>query len=319
VPESGRDVVIPDGLIAIDKPAGPTSHDLVDEVRRLAGIKRVGHTGTLDPGASGLLLVCLGRATRLVRFLQRGTKVYEGSLTLGITTDTLDSFGAETGRSPCNAGPDDVIFAMRSLTGLIPQTPPMASALKVGGRKLYELARKGEVVRREARPVRVDRFELRAFDDGEYPVVRFEVACGAGTYIRSLAADLGARLGCGAYLSALRRTANGPYTLDDAYTLDELRRMAAEGRLEETLVPLSSVKLDLPVLALGEDARRRVSHGALLSSEEYPELSEVGCDGEFEVRDEERLLAIYRVTCTDESVSARAEVVLSPAREENAS
>ncbi len=314
LPGSGQ-AVVTSGLILVDKPLGPTSHDVVDEVRRLTGVRRVGHTGTLDPMATGLLLVCVGRATRLVRFLQDGTKIYEGTIVLGITTDTLDASGAETARKPCNVEADEVIRAMRSLTGTILQAPPMVSAVKIEGKKLYELARRGETVEREARPVRVDRFEMTSFTDGDYPEVEFEVACGGGTYVRSLAAELGERLACGAHLGRLRRTANGPYGVDEARTLDELQRTAEEGRLEEAIVPVSEIRLGLPQLQAGPDALRHVSYGRPLSSTDYPELASIECEGPVEVRKGSELVAVYRVECGRDSTMAKAEVVLRPAGE----
>ncbi len=304
-----------DGLVLVDKPFGDTSHDVVDVVRALFGTRRVGHTGTLDPAATGLLVVCVGRATRLVRFLQEGDKVYEGSFALGVTTDTLDSMGKETGRKPCDVKAEAVIHAMHSLTGLVRQTPPMTSAVKVGGRKLYELARRGEAVERKERLVRVERFEMKSFDDGDFPSVDFEVSCGGGTYVRSLVADVGEGLGCGAYLTRLRRTKNGPYAVEQARTLDELRRMADEGRAREALLPLEEIELGMPQLRLGPEALRAVSFGQALSCLKYPEVAEAGCDGLFEVRDERKLVAIYRVDCGEPETIARAECVLAPAGE----
>lgn len=308
-----------EGLIAVDKPVGPTSHDVIDTVRSLVGLRRVGHTGTLDPAASGLLLVCIGRATRLVRFLQEGTKVYTGRFMLGVTTDTLDATGAETGRKPCGSGREAIARAMESLVGTISQTPPMASAIKTGGRRLYDLARGGESVEREPRPVHVSRFGLTAFEEGDFPGVDFEVECGKGTYVRSLVADVGDRLGCGAHLVDLRRTKNGPYTLDDARTIDQLRAAAMRGRLVDEIRPLDAIDLGLPTLHLGARALRAVRYGAKLDSGDYPEMNDVGCDGLFEVRDGAKLSAVYRVTCSDGVTTARAEVVLAPAGEEAAS
>lgn len=299
-----------DGLIVIDKPVGPTSHDVVDGIRRLYGQRRVGHTGTLDPAASGVLVVCLGRATRLVRFLQEGEKIYEGRFMLGVTTDSLDAQGAETGRTVCSAGRTEVQRAMSTLVGTIAQRPPMMSAVKVEGRKLYRLARQGEDVEREPRAVRVERFALTGFDDGDFPIVGFEVECGKGTYVRSLVGEVGDRLGCGAHVIALRRTRNGPYSLESAHTLGALE---GDGQARErAVVPIDEIDLGLPTLHLSDTALRKVRHGGTLSSGEHPELSDVGCDGYFDVREEGRLMAVYRLQCTAGGVTAAPECVLAP-------
>ncbi len=303
-----------EGLLVVDKPVGPTSHDVVDEVRRLTGQRRVGHTGTLDPGASGILLLCLGRATRLARFLQDGTKTYTGTLVLGIATDTLDADGSEMSRSPCYASEEDVIRIMTTLVGTIRQVPPMVSAVKVNGRKLYELARRGEEIERGERVVDVDSFTLTGYVGGDFPRADFEVVCGKGTYVRVLAAEVGARLGCGAHVAGLRRTRNGSFGVEQAVGLDELRSAAAAGTLSRAIVPTDEIDLDLPQLHLDENALRKIGHGRSLSSEEHPELADIGCDGYFEVRDSGRLIAIYQVRCpADGPVTATAACVLVPA------
>lgn len=300
-----------DGLLVVDKPVSLTSHDVVDRVRRVFGERRVGHTGTLDPGASGVLVVCIGRATRLVRFLQEGTKVYTGAMILGVTTDTLDADGTETGRAPCGAKREDVERAMATLVGTLTQTPPMVSAVKVGGAKMYELARKGVVVGRKPRVVRVERFEMTSFAEGDFPRVAFEVECGKGTYVRSLAAEVGATLGCGAHLAELRRTKNGSYSIDQAETIQEIE--AAPGRTPAGFVSLDEIDVGLSELHLGEAARAKVKYGAILASETHPELLDVEKPGCFVVRDGGRLLAVYRVERHESGVTARPECVLAPA------
>lgn len=320
-----------DGLVIIDKPAGPTSHDIIDRVRRLAGQKRVGHTGTLDPGASGVLVVCFGRATRLIRFLQEGTKVYTGIFVLGVTTDTLDAQGKETGRSSCAAGRDEVEGVMATLVGEITQTPPMMSALKVDGKKLYKLARRGEVVERAPRRVSVKRFDMADFKRGDFPQVSFEVECGKGTYVRSLVAEVGERLGCGGHLAELRRTVNGPYSIHEAHLLDEIESLQAEPDLaaeapedmreafETVAVPIDDINLGLPELHLSPLAVEKVGFGTPLSSDEHPELADVGCEGYFQIRDAGRLIAVYRVRCGEREVTAAAECVLAPSEKRTAS
>jgi tRNA pseudouridine55 synthase len=211
-----------DGLVVVDKQAGWTSHDVVAKCRGIFGQRRVGHSGTLDPDATGVLLVGLGRVTRLLRFLTDLPKTYSGEIVLGTETTTLDAAGEVTATHDMSgATPEHVAAAARTLTGEIMQVPPMVSAVKVGGRRLHELAREGKEVERKPRPVTVHRFDIQPTDD---PLVyRAEVDCSSGTYIRTLAADLGAALGGGAHLRSLRRTAIGSFTIDQAAWLDDLR------------------------------------------------------------------------------------------------
>ncbi|MGZ6999128.1 MAG: tRNA pseudouridine(55) synthase TruB [Acidimicrobiia bacterium] len=211
-----------DGLLVVDKPAGWTSHDVVAKLRTATPQRRVGHPGTLDPDATGVLLVGFGRATRLLRFLQETTKEYRGVISFGVATTTLDAAGEETARAPMPVTDSDVRAAMTRFLGAIEQVPPMVSALRVGGRRLHELARAGEEVERAPRPVRIDRFELEELEPGEYPRATVRVECSSGTYIRSLAADLGEALGGYAHLASLRRLRVGAFTLADAHPLETL-------------------------------------------------------------------------------------------------
>src|SRR5947209_4873540 len=188
--EGGADAV--EGLVVVDKPAGLTSHDVVARLRRIYGLRRVGHAGTLDPDATGVLLVGLGRTTRLLRFLTETGKVYRGEVSFGVATDTLDAAGTETARQPMPALTAGALEAvLPRFLGTIAQIPPMVSAVKVEGRRLHERARAGEVVERAPRTVRIDRIEVERFTPGDDPRARLLVECGSGTYIRSLAADLG--------------------------------------------------------------------------------------------------------------------------------
>lgn len=302
--------MIRDGLLLVDKARGPTSHDVVDSVRRLLGVRKAGHTGTLDPLATGLLLVCIGRATRLSRFLQEGPKTYEGTFVLGVATDTLDADGTPVSRHPCRADRHAVSEVMATFVGAVTQTPPMTSAVKVGGRKLYELARQGKEVARGPRQVTVTAFELTRFEAGDFPQIGFEVRCGRGTYVRSLVAAVGQRMGCGAHLAALRRTRNGFYQVTTARTLDELEAMDDPAA---ALIPLDEIELGIDRLCLDQEAIDAVRHGRMLASADHPKLAEVG-DGYYQVRDEETLLAIYRVQRRATDTQARAEWVLgSPA------
>ena len=208
-----------DGLLVVDKPSGITSHDVVARCRRIFGQRRIGHGGTLDPDATGVLLVGLGQATRLLRFLSELSKSYVGEIVLGVATSTLDAAGDVVGQwDMSGVSLEDVRVAAAGLTGEIDQVPPMVSAVKIGGRRLHELARAGVEVERKARRVTVDRFEVSA--GGEPGVFRAEVDCSSGTYVRSLAADLGTALGGGAHLRSLRRTAIGPFSIDEAVDLE---------------------------------------------------------------------------------------------------
>ncbi len=214
-----------DGLAVVDKPAGMTSHDVVSRCRKVFGQKKVGHAGTLDPDATGVLLVGLGRATRLMQYMSGLAKSYTTSIVLGVSTTTLDAAGEVTGEWDMSAvGPDDVRRAAAALTGVIHQVPPMVSAVKVGGRRLHELARQGIEVERQAREVTVTRFALAEPPAGwgPHPVLRAEIDCSSGTYIRVLAEDLGRALGGGAHVRDLRRTAVGPWSEADAVALDDL-------------------------------------------------------------------------------------------------
>ena len=257
----------PSGLAVVDKEAGWTSHDVVAKARGILGTKKVGHSGTLDPDATGVLLLGVGKATRLLRFLGSLPKSYTGEVVLGLETSTLDASGDPTARwDMSSVTPEEVQAELPALTGDIEQVPPMVSAVKVGGKRLHELAREGKEVDREPRPVTVHRFVAEPTDD---PLVyRIEVDCSSGTYIRTLAADLGRALGGGAHLRNLRRTAIGPHTLEEARPLAALELLppaAAVAHLESVTVDAETArlvaqgrKLDLvghgfPVAVLGPD------------------------------------------------------------------
>jgi tRNA pseudouridine55 synthase len=278
-----------EGLLLIDKPQGVTSHDVVDVVRRGLATRKVGHAGTLDPMATGLLLIGVGRATRLLRFLGALPKTYEGSMRLGIETTTLDADGdvvRETGVDVTDAQVGD---AMRALVGESLQRPPAYSAVKVGGRKLYEAAREGERLEAEPRPIRVDVFDLLSY---EAPDITFRVTCSGGTYVRVLASDVGAALSCGAHLIALRRTAIGPYSIDDAVAPD---------RAGEPL-PLDAAVGHLPRLDLDAEEAVAASHGR--------PLGPAGLTGPYGVFGPDGLLiGVYE----DDGPRARPQVILAPA------
>jgi len=241
------------GVVVVDKPAGWTSHDVVARMRRVLGTRKVGHSGTLDPDATGVLVLGAGRATRLLRFLTGLPKSYVGEIVLGAETSTLDASGEVTARHDMSAVGDDAVrAAAAALTGQIMQIPPMVSAVKVAGRRLHELAREGKTVERRPRPVTVHRFGLEPLH-GEPGVWRAEVDCSSGTYVRSLAADLGAALGGGAHLRSLRRTAVGGFDLADACSMDE-----------PLLLPAAAAVSHLDSVTVDDADARRASHGQTL-------------------------------------------------------
>jgi len=244
------------GVLVVAKPAGPTSHDVVALARRLSGTRRIGHGGTLDPFASGVLPLFLGGATRLVEYHLGDDKAYRATICLGATSSTDDLDGELT---PLGGPvPDRPAFeaALAGFLGQQEQRPPDYSAVQVGGRRAYAMARAGEAVTLPSRTVDIHALELVDWDarDPERPVAVVEVRCSAGTYVRALARDLGARLGCGAYLGALVRTASGPFTLDDSRSLDELRAAAADGPdgLRALLLPPDTGLDALPAVTLTE-------------------------------------------------------------------
>ncbi|MFI0368376.1 tRNA pseudouridine(55) synthase TruB [Actinomadura sp. 1N219] len=248
------------GLVIVDKPSGWTSHDVVGKMRRLAKTRRVGHAGTLDPMATGVLVLGVGKATRLLGHLALTEKGYDATIRLGVTTNTDDAEGEVTATASAASVPDETLRAgVAALTGPILQVPPQVSAIKVNGERAYKMARKGEEVELAARPVTVHDFavlDVRRHDD----VIDLDasIACSSGTYIRALARDLGGSLGCGGHLTALRRTRVGPYDLGMARTLDQLA-----GKLE--ILPMGeAVAAVFPRRDVSDDDARKVAHGGRL-------------------------------------------------------
>lgn len=243
-----------DGIIIIDKEPGFTSHDVVAKLRGICGQKKIGHTGTLDPAATGVLPVCLGSGTKLCGMLTDTDKEYVAELLLGVETDTQDATGEVLAKRAVRVSGEEAQAAALSFAGDYEQVPPMYSALKVNGKKLYELAREGREVERKARQVKIHEIEIL---ECRLPVLKLRVACSKGTYIRTLCADIGARLGCGGIMQSLRRTAAGRFRLAEAVTLGEVQRRKDEGRLAELLLPVDSVFEDCPALhAQGEGVSR---------------------------------------------------------------
>jgi tRNA pseudouridine55 synthase len=247
------------GILNVNKPAHVTSHDVVNAVRRLTGVRRVGHAGTLDPLATGVLVVCLGWATRLSQYLMDGTKHYRATLRLGVATDTYDADGVIVGEERAvEATFEDVAAALTEFKGVIEQAAPAYSALKHEGTPLYKLARRGQAVTPPVRRVEVHELILSDWDP---PRVTLDVVCSKGTYVRSLANDLGERLGCGAHLAALVRLASGPFRLEDSVSLDELPALFVGGRANELFFPLERALPGMTVLTLDVEQQGRVHNG----------------------------------------------------------
>lgn len=239
----------PSGLLIVNKHLGVTSHDIVWKVRKLFGTKRVGHTGTLDPMASGVLVVLVGRAAKAAEYLVADRKRYSATLRLGLTTDTEDATGNVLTSTDHLPSTSEVLSVCEAFTGEIEQIPPMYSALKVGGQKLCDLARKGIEIERKARPVTIHSLVCTPTDlPSDY---RLDVLCSSGTYIRTLCADIGASLGCGGVMATLERTETGGFSLDEAHTVSELEAMSEDERLS-LLIPTERLFESLPTVALPE-------------------------------------------------------------------
>jgi tRNA pseudouridine55 synthase len=250
---------IVDGVLVIDKTDGPTSHDVVALARRALGVSRIGHTGTLDPMATGVLPLVIGRATRLAQYLSASRKTYEASIRFGITTDTYDRVGTVVATSPRRPSPESLDAALSSFTGSFEQTPPAFSAKSIDGTRAYDRARKHGAAAVQPKPVTVSvqRLELLSFDGDRARVL---VEAGAGFYVRSLAHDLGTVLQCGAVLDALRRVRSGDFSLDDAVSFDDLVT-SAPAALASRLVPFDRLLTDRPAVVLDAHALHRVRHG----------------------------------------------------------
>lgn len=227
-----------DGVLLVDKPAGPTSHDIVDKIRRHFRLAKVGHAGTLDPQATGMLVIMIGRATKLASRLMAADKIYEGTIRLGIATDTQDADGKIVREADPGGITEEMLLAeMKKLTGDILQTPPMVSAAKKDGVPLYKLARQGKTVERNPKLVRIHEFTLRSFNP---PRAEFFLHCSKGVYARTLCADIGEALKCGAHLASLRRKANGAFDIQHAYSMERLMAMDRR-QLAQIMIPMNKV------------------------------------------------------------------------------
>ena len=248
-----------DGIFNINKPAGQTSFSVVARIRRLSNERRVGHAGTLDPAATGVLPVCLGKATRIIEFLVDTTKRYKAEIELGATTDTYDSSGQITHRSdPADITREQLDITLGSFRGIIQQTPPMYSAVKHRGQPLYKLARRGIDIERKSRPVTIHRLEIKNWRE---PVITTEIECSKGTYIRSLAHDLGKTLGCGAHLKSLVRTGCGDFNVEDSISMPELEEAFYHGYWQQFAFPIDKALGHQRAVVVNEATEEMIRRG----------------------------------------------------------
>ena len=256
------------GILVFDKPRDFTSHDAVAKLRGILRQRKIGHAGTLDPMATGVLVVLLGNATRASDYAAAQTKEYIAGLRLGTVTDTQDITGKVLEQREVNVTPEELEQTLRAFTGDISQLPPMFSAVSVGGVRLYKLARKGAEIEREARDIEIQDIEHLGSTDTDHSL---RVVCSKGTYIRTLCHDIGQALGCGACMSALRRTAVGNFGIDKALSFEQVERLRDEGRLAEYILPTDSVFAHLPAVTLNEKGFARALNGAFISADELTE------------------------------------------------
>lgn len=308
-----------DGVLNVNKPSGPTSHDVVARIRRATRERRVGHAGTLDPAASGVLVVCLGNATRIVEYLMDWPKAYRASAVIGAETDTEDQTGCILRETDCSHVTREMAEAVLArFVGKTLQVPPMVSAVHHKGRRLYELARAGRVVERAPRPVEVYSLRLVDFSPGAKAAVVLDIECSRGTYVRTLCADIGRALDCGAYMSSLIRTAVGPFRLEDAVSIETVEEKAAAGRLGDIIHTIDEALGDMPSVSVSEDDVARITNGVPIPVERLPrcngELPPIGTTVRIHAPDG-RLLAIGRLrrVANGEAV-LRAEKVFAGSR-----
>lgn len=290
------------GFLNIQKEKGMTSHDAVNRIRRIIGTKKVGHTGTLDPNAEGVLLIAVERGTKFIQYLENSDKKYRAELILGISTDTDDITGKQIGDIPFTGTLDDLISALDAFKGEIMQVPPAYSARKINGRKLYEYARKGKVVDIPARPVTI--YDILCTDSSCFPrSITLDIACSKGTYIRSLCRDIGKHLGCSACMGDLVREAVGNCALKDALTFEQVEALVSEGRLEEQIIKVESAFKDLPVIEVKERALHFINNGGYVyqwnSLTDFSECSEGVI---YQLIYQDRFLGLGEYTVTEDEI-----------------
>jgi len=285
-----------DGVVGVLKPPGMTSHDVVDVLRRLAGTRRVGHTGTLDPGAAGVLVLLVGRATRIAEFLAVVDKAYRVELTFGVATDTGDAFGTVTAAvAAADLTPERLREVLPQFQGPIEQVPPMVSAVKVGGVRLYQRARRGETVEAAPRRVIIHGLRLLDFWAGPPPRALLDVECSKGTYVRALARDLGEALGTAAHASFMLRRRVGRFALDECHTLESLAALRTDGRLGEVLLSMDDALADLPAVDVPPGQRQAVLEGIPLPLFKVANWQQLPPDRPVRLRHGGTLLALGRI------------------------
>ena len=252
------------GIILVDKPCGWTSHDVVGKLRGILHERRIGHSGTLDPMATGLLVVFAGRATRAVEFAEADSKEYIAGLRLGVSTDTQDTTGNVLNTCETLPSKDELIAAANGFLGEISQIPPMYSAIKINGKKLYELARRGEIVERSPRKVTISKLELVGEDKCDYIL---DIHCSKGTYIRTLCSDIGDKLGCGGCMSSLRRVKAGVFSITQAHTMEQIQAAADLGGLDGIIIPVDTLFTDKPKLTVNEFEEKKLRNGNTIKTE----------------------------------------------------
>lgn len=275
------------GILLIDKPQDWTSNDVVSKLRGVLHERRIGHSGTLDPLATGLLVVFVGRATRAVEFAEADSKEYIAGLRLGVSTDTQDITGNVLTECECGVLKEQLLGALESFKGDIEQIPPMYSAIKVGGKKLYEIARKGEEIERKPRKIHISKLNLLSETEGDYIL---DVACSKGTYVRTLCHDIGKKLGCGGCMSSLRRIKAGAFSLDKAHSLAEVQEAADKGRVSELIIPVDTLFSDYPEIAVNEAAEKKLRCGNIINT--------TAADGTYRIYSESgEFLLLGKVSC----------------------
>ncbi|MBK3494344.1 tRNA pseudouridine(55) synthase TruB [Viridibacillus sp. YIM B01967] len=281
------------GILPLWKERGMTSHDCVFKLRKILQTKKVGHTGTLDPGVEGVLPICIGNATRLAEYLTDAGKMYEAVISIGTSTTTEDAEGeiVEENDSVKTITREQLLTVLEGLTGEISQTPPMYSAVKINGRKLYEYARQGQVIERPSRKVTIYALELlgdKAVYEGATITFPVRIACSKGTYIRTLAVQIGEKLGYPAHMASLIRTASGNFTKEDCVTIDGLREIAEAGELSKVIMPIEQALTDYPTFQITEDNHKQIINGQVL-----PMHSSLAEHDKIVFVENERAVAIY--------------------------
>jgi tRNA pseudouridine55 synthase len=287
------------GVLVVDKPAGISSAKAVAIVKRGLRASKVGHTGTLDPFATGVLICCINQATRLAQFFLHGAKTYDATLCLGIDTDTQDATGAVVAEKQVNVTEAEVRAAVTTFTGTLHQKPPVFSALKHQGKPLYQLARSGNPVQKPPRQVRIEYIDILEIRP---PFIRFEVRCSAGTYVRTLCSDIGQHLGCGGHLKSLRRTESGGFGIADALSLDEFLRCDDIPALWDRLIPMTEAIRQLPAATVDRSLKSKLQNGGTVKYSDFHFAAEPLTQGFFSIIDETgRLIAIMEKPGPDET------------------